>query len=86
MQRFIFSIIFFVLVFFTHWWFSFLFGIFFLIIYQNFWELLFGAIIIDLTFGTPLSQFYDFTFLLSVISLFFILIRQMLARQMFSRA
>ncbi len=86
MQRFIFSIIFFVSVFFTPWWFSFLFGIFFLIIYQNFWEFLLGAIIIDLTFGTPLSQFYDFTFLLSVISLFFILIRQMLARQMFSRA
>jgi len=85
-RRFISSIVFFVLIFFTPWWFSFLLGIFFLIIYQNFWELLLGAIIIDLSFGTPLSQFGGFTMLLSIISLLFILIRQMLARRVFDRA
>jgi hypothetical protein len=80
------GILFLLFALFLPWWFSFFAGCIFLLIYPNFWELILGALITDLTFGTPLSRFGGFTLALTVLSLILFILRRFIVRRLFIKA
>ncbi len=67
------------------WWLTFSAGLIFLLRYPYFWELVAGGLFIDLTFGTPISSLYGYTFVLTTATLAAYIARQVVARRIFIR-
>lgn len=79
------SILFFLLVFTTPWWFSCAVGFVLLVVYVNFWEIVVAAVFIDLLFGTPISLFYGYTFVLGTTAIILYIARRIIAERIFVR-
>jgi len=83
--RIIFGLAFFISVFSAPWWLSFSFGLILLGYYKNFWELPVAALCIDTLFGTPVTHFFGFTYVLTLSAILLFVLRRTIGARLFMR-
>lgn len=70
---------------FLPWFVSFTLGFIFLVMYKNFWELILGALCLDILFGAPVPYLANFTFVLTTVATFLFIGRRMLGANLFNK-